>query len=235
MKLKEIVTFYKLAKKRKNSEKDYIAFQEFQAKKVIGKIKKHINPTGKLILDIGCGRGGYTKKFQDYGGRVISLDREMPPVMAAFKAFVQGDATKLPFKDNTFDLVFSSSLIEHLPKPQLLLNEVKRVMKKDAIFYLSFPPFYSPVGGHQFKPFNVFLPEKAATFFSRKLYGVRSYMYNDAYGKLQLMTIRKAKKLIKQSSLSIIAIKTRFLNLNLAGIPFLNELLTWHVEFFLKK
>ena len=235
MKLKEIVTFYKLAKKRKNSEKDYIAFQEFQAKKVIGQIKKYINPAGKLILDIGCGRGGYTKKFQDYGGRVISLDREMPPVMAAFKAFVQGDATKLPFKDNTFDLVFSSSLIEHLPKPQLLLNEVKRVMKKDAIFYLSFPPFYSPVGGHQFKPFNVFLPEKAATFFSRKLYGIRSYRYNDIYGKLQLMTIRKAKKLIKQSSLSIIAIKTRFLNLNLAGIPFLNELLTWHVEFFLKK
>lgn len=235
MKFNEIAAFYKLAKKRKNSEKDYIAFQEFQAKKVIGEIKKYINPSGKLILDIGCGKGGYTKIFQDCGGRVVSLDSEMPAVMSAFEAFVQGDATKLPFKDDTFDLVFSSSLIEHLPKPQLLLNGVKHVMKKDAVFYLSFPPFYSPVGGHQFKPFNVFLPEKAATFFSRKLYGVRSCRYNDAYGKLYLMTIRKARKLIKQSGFSIIAIKTRLLNLNLAGIPFLNELLTWHVEFFLKK
>ncbi len=227
--------FYSLVKKRLDSEKDYIKFQRFQAKNVIKDIRKKVNLKGLSMLDIGCGRGGYTQEFQKAGARVVSLDIETPPYKEIFSSFVYGDATNLPFANDSFDFVFSSSLIEHLPKPILLLNEVKRVLKNNGVFYLSFPPFYSFAGGHHFKPFNIFLPERIATFLARKIYGVKSYRYNDKYGKLYIMTIRKAKSLIRKSGFKIQNIKTRFLATNFAKIPFLNELLTWHVEFYLKK
>ncbi len=235
MKISDFMKFYKLVKNRTLSEKHYIAFQEFQANLVLQSISRHVSLKGKVLLDIGCGRGGYTKVFKKSGANVISLDLEMPQVRGIFPAFVQGDATQLPFIDNSFDFVYSSSLIEHLPEPIHLLHEVHRVLKKGGTFYLSFPPFYTPVGGHQFKPFNMFLPEKIATFLSRKIYGVKSYKYNDRWGKLHIMTIAKAKKLISKAGFVISRLSTRFLKVNLAKVPFLNELLTWHVEFYLKK
>jgi len=235
MKTRETLKFFRLIKNRKNSERDYIAFQEFQAGKVLENISKHYTLKGKTMLDLGCGRGGYTKIFKKAGAKVISLDLEIPQVKKIFPAFVNGDAIKLPFKDNSFDFIFSSSLIEHLPKPYLLVKEARRVLKKNGIFFLSFPPFYTPVGGHQFKPFNMFLPEKAAAFAARKLYGIRSYKYNDSYGKLYIITIRKAKKLIADAGLKIIRTKTRFSWINFSKIPLLNEVMTWHVEFYLKK
>ncbi|MBS3109544.1 class I SAM-dependent methyltransferase [Candidatus Woesearchaeota archaeon] len=235
MKVSEFAEFYRLIRQRTVSEKHYIRFQEFQAERVVRGIAETVGLKGKLMLDLGCGRGGYTKIFQKQGGIVVSLDMEHPPVPKLFRAFVQGDATQLPFKDNTFDFVYSSSLIEHLPVPSKFLKEVCRVIKKGAVFYLSFPPFYTPVGGHQFKPYNMFLPERAATFMARKFNNSRSYKYNDERGKLYIMTIRKARKLAKAAGFTILKTKTRFLKINPSRIPLLNEILTWHVEFYLQK
>ena len=81
----------------------------------------------------------------------------------------------------------------------------------------------------------MFLPERAATFMARKFNNSRSYKYNDERGKLYIMTIRKARKLAKAAGFTILKTKTRFLKINPSRIPLLNEILTWHVEFYLQK
>jgi len=43
--------------------------------------------------------------------------------------FVNGDVTKLPFRDNTFELVTSSHVIEHVDDPVAMLKEMRRVSK----------------------------------------------------------------------------------------------------------
>ena len=140
----------------------------------------------------------------------------------------------LPFKSESFDFVFCSSLIEHMKIPKILVKEIKRVLKKGGNCYLSFPPFWSPVGAHQFKPFH-YLGEKMAINLSRKLYGVRSHSYDDKYGKLYKRKISQVKKYILDNNLKIKSISTRMSPINFARIPFLNELLTWHVEFLIEK
>ena len=76
MKISDFMKFYKLVKNRTSSEKHYIAFQEFQANLVLQSISRHVNLKGKVLLDIGCGRGGYTKVFKKSGKHAPEADAE---------------------------------------------------------------------------------------------------------------------------------------------------------------
>jgi ubiquinone/menaquinone biosynthesis C-methylase UbiE len=197
--------------------------------------RRCIRFSGKKVLDIGCGAGGYASKFVDEGADVIALDIT-PQYYQHIRGakFIVGDAAELPFKNASFDFIYCSSLIEHVREPSALIKELHRTLKKRGILYLSFPPFWSPVGSHQFKPFH-YLGEWAAVRLSRMLYGVKSYHYDDAYGKLHIRTIRQVKRLVKEQGFSIISISTRMFPINTAKIPLLNEILAWHAEFLLKK
>ena len=45
----------------------------------------------------------------------------------------------LPFKDSSIDLLISNSVLEHVEYPEKVLDEAKRVIKKDGHFYLCVP------------------------------------------------------------------------------------------------
>ena len=236
MPVKDYIKLYKLAKSRNKSEKDYFDFEKFQAEMVLKSLKRRgILLKGSKVLDIGSGRGGYSYALNKNGAYVVSLDIDRKMFTSSNKRFVNADAINLPFKASSFDMVFCSSVIEHLEEPEKLLLEIKRILKKEGICYLSFPPFWSPVGAHQFKPFHYF-GERMAIRLARRFYNVRSRSsYNDEYGRLYIMTISKAKSLIRDSRLRIIGISTRHFPVNFANVPLLSEFLTWHVEFLLQK
>lgn len=235
MPIKEYIKLYRLAKSRNKSEKNYFDFEKFQAGMVIDSLKrKNINLNGAKILDIGSGRGGYSSALNRSGACTISLDIDIGKSVNN-KRFVNADASCLPFKPSSFDIVFCSSVIEHLKNPKGMLLEIKRVLKENGICYLSFPPFWSPVGAHQFKPFH-YLGEKAAIKLARKFYKVRSrFSYDDKHGRLYIMTIGRAKRLIRQCGLKIIGLSTRHFPVNLARIPVFNEFLTWHIEILIRR
>jgi ubiquinone/menaquinone biosynthesis C-methylase UbiE len=87
----------------------------------------------KKILNIGCG-GGWSF-LNDYG-HVTGLDisKFCGRQAKKYSDFLLGSCTVLPFRDESFDYVVSSDLIEHMPhhmKDQLW-KETKRVVKKDG-------------------------------------------------------------------------------------------------------
>src|SRR5262249_25631682 len=53
------------------------------------------------------------------------------------KPFVLGSATSLPFRDNEFDAIWTIETLEHVPKPELALIEMRRVLKNCGLLYLS--------------------------------------------------------------------------------------------------
>jgi ubiquinone/menaquinone biosynthesis C-methylase UbiE len=85
------------------------------------------------ILDVGCGnRASGTVNVDLYCGETMHRRHE-PIDMKHIPNFVLADACHLPFKDNSFDLVRSDGLIEHLTNPILLLEEMIRVSKFQII------------------------------------------------------------------------------------------------------
>ena len=87
----------------------------------------------KTVLDIGCGIGYFVEFLRKNGISATGIDSA--PDLGHFwgkkQYFLQGDATKLPFEDNSFDLVFSSDFFEHVPEDKIddVANEMKRVSK----------------------------------------------------------------------------------------------------------
>jgi ubiquinone/menaquinone biosynthesis C-methylase UbiE len=104
------------------------------------------------ILDIGCGSGTFVKRLaQKYKkAKFCGADASEAVIKFANKTntkknlrFVSAPIEKLPFKDNSFDSVIVSHLIEHIKEPKKALKEVKRVLKKKGILFLTTPNYFS--------------------------------------------------------------------------------------------
>lgn len=227
--LQDWATLLSLARRRFRSDADYRRLQSFQGTLVLEYLAQHgVHVQGLRVLDLASGHGGYSCALAEAGGRVVSIDlhrsaRRLP-------AFARGNALQLPLASQQFDLVFCASLVEHVPDPATLLGEIRRVLAPEGHVYLSFPPFYSPVGGHQFKPYHL-LGERWALRLSR--HKAASFATGfDGFG-LYPLSIRGMRKLISEAGLGIRHQSTRFVPLDLSRIPLLGEFLTWHVQFLI--
>ncbi len=91
-------------------------------------------PRGARILELGGGNGYQASLIASWGCEVESIDVQPPPAGAPrFHPVQQYDGSNIPFADGSFDIVFSSAVLEHVPDPVPLLRETRRVMKADAI------------------------------------------------------------------------------------------------------
>lgn len=110
-------------------------------------------------LDLGSGFGGRTIAFQRAtGGEVVGLeiDERMAQPSLAFAremhngdvSFVVGLAEALPFADDSFDLIFSYDVMEHVADPEQTLHAAYRVLRPGGCLLLVFPPYFHPTGAH---------------------------------------------------------------------------------------
>lgn len=95
----------------------------------------------QVVLDLGSGRGVVAAmNFRRRVRRVIGIDVDMAISQNAFlDAACMGDAAKLPFPGQTFDVVFSDNVLEHLEAPDLVFREVARVLKTGGRFFVKTP------------------------------------------------------------------------------------------------
>lgn len=95
-----------------------------------------------LTLEIGFGRGRqglfFKGKIDNY--YPVELNRNYKnDIWNKFKNLHIGNACNLAFKDNSFDQVVSVYNLEHIPRIEQVLQEVKRVLKKDGTFVVALP------------------------------------------------------------------------------------------------
>lgn len=104
---------------------------------IVLKMVKDIKP--RQILDIG-GVNETSLFFKDLypNAEIWQLNIQENPRLNGFHHIV-GDALNIPFKDNSFDLMFAGELIEHLIDPVRFVNEAKRVGMSGSHFILTTP------------------------------------------------------------------------------------------------
>lgn len=113
-----------------------------------------------VILDIGAGAGHVTQmNFRGLASRVVGID---PDPRVRENRFLdeahQGLADRLPFADESFDLVLSDNVLEHLEEPDRVFSEIARVLKPGGYFlaktpnrthYMTVIARLTPVGFHR--------------------------------------------------------------------------------------
>jgi SAM-dependent methyltransferase len=90
--------------------------------------------TGK-VLDFGCG----TKPFEQLFAVSEYIGLEHEKSKENTKADFFYDGKHFPFDDNSFDSVLSTQVLEHVPNPMEILNEIARVLKPGGYVMVSVP------------------------------------------------------------------------------------------------
>jgi len=99
----------------------------------INYIGDYVDLSRMSILDVGCGNGFFTYYFSKLAYTVgIDYSRYMLSTNPC-NQLIQGSALALPFKANSFDLVFCSNLLHHIKDPEMVIREMKRVSKKYVV------------------------------------------------------------------------------------------------------
>ena len=96
---------------------------------------------GSVVIDYGCGQKPFESVFEGFGGTYVGVD-----VYPGRKVDLVYDGRVLPLADQSVDLLFSASVLEHVRDLGQALNEIGRVLKPGGDF-ISVVPFYFHVHG----------------------------------------------------------------------------------------
>jgi len=94
----------------------------------------HIIGNVSDVADIGCGRRPYAKAFSDK--RYVCLD-----ISELVRPDIVASATNLPFKNNAFDMIILTEVLEHLPEPEEALKEIRRVLRAGGFLVVTVPQY----------------------------------------------------------------------------------------------
>jgi len=91
---------------------------------------------GKLVLDVGCGMGRFSDVASRWGATVVGIDLTSA-VDAAYQNvgrrenvhLAQADIFALPFRDQTFDVIFSIGVLHHTPNTRAAFDQLPRLLK----------------------------------------------------------------------------------------------------------
>lgn len=231
---------------------DYFLWQFSQGHKIKDYIQdSNFSFENKVILDLGCGRGGKTAYYKSEGAKmVIGLDLRMEALKIAneFTAkhspgenafFLRANAFSLPFHDDSFDHIILNDMVEHILEYEVeqILNEMKRVLNPSGSIIIDFPPYYNPRGSHLYD--YVYIPYCHLLFSQKALI---EYCKDEAnpfvirqFEELNRITAYRFRKIVKRIGLKPTTynlLKNKHL---FANIPVLENLFIYRVFCVLTK
>lgn len=194
---------------------------------------------GAWLLDVGGGPGYFADAFRAAGARYTPLDAdvgELSGLGGLAPGTVIGSGMALPFADGSFDVTYSSNVLEHVNDPWRMADEMVRVTKPGGTVFLSYTLWWGPHGGHETKPWHYLGGRRAADRYARKHgkrpkndYGVSLFMVTAAEG------LRWARA---RDGVEVVRLFPRYLPRWawwVLRVPLLREVVTWNLAIVLRK
>jgi ubiquinone/menaquinone biosynthesis C-methylase UbiE len=141
-------------------------------------LERYGTMTGTKTLDVGCGSGGMPIAMIKRGAREVyglEVDKALYDICSVrFRSITSaqvflGDGSTLPFESDSFDMVTSIHVIEHVSQMETFLAEIFRVLKKGGKCIIDCPNRYFPVEPHNNIPLITYLPKSIADFICADL------------------------------------------------------------------
>jgi SAM-dependent methyltransferase len=158
---------------------------------------------GERIVDVGCGPAGTGLAALDPEAAITGVDAvNRPGYESASRRFVEADARALPFADDSFEIAYSNSVIEHLDpvdRPRFAA-EIRRVAGR---YLVQTPNRYFPVEPHVLLPGFQFLPLAAR----RRLWGLG--VSRDPFADIRLLDEAELRALFPEA----VIVRERFAGL----------------------
>ena len=147
---------------RHTNKERYFNEQTYTSEKYVIPFLEDVIPitSETTILEIGCGEGGNLKPFLDIGcKRVVGIDLSKGKIEQAHIMF-----SDHPNRDNIefihadiyeiddlgeFDIILTRDVLEHIHGQEKFMEFAKKFLKPNGKFFLGFPPWLNPFGGHQ--------------------------------------------------------------------------------------
>jgi SAM-dependent methyltransferase len=95
------------------------------------------------MLDLGCGEPIYQEMAEHAGFEYLGLDFEAP------QAPLVGDAQALPFRNESFELIWSNAVLQYVPFPAAMMSEAYRVLRPGGMIFGT-AGFMEPFDGSSF-------------------------------------------------------------------------------------
>jgi len=174
------------------------------------------------------------------GAQVLSIDADATELTLHGRTpgpgAILGSGIHLPLRTASVDVCLSTNVLEHVPDPTAMADEMLRVTRPGGTMFLSYTNWLSPWGGHETSPWHYLGGPFAARRYRRRtghqpknLYGATMYPVSVA------QVIRWAGR---QTGADVIEMLPRYLPVWAAGIvrvPVLREFLTWNLVVILRK
>jgi hypothetical protein len=152
------------------------------------------------IIDVGAGWGAALERFNTVNPIVaIDLKPDASQWLGSPNVTVlQADGTDLPFEDGEFDVGFSNSVIEHVPKElqPAFAAEMGRVAQR---YYVQTPNRWFPIEPHYQLPFFQFLPERARKALNRRF--TLGWQAKGEWEEITLLGARDLRRLFPEAEI----------------------------------
>ncbi|MFK7936972.1 MAG: class I SAM-dependent methyltransferase [Saprospiraceae bacterium] len=154
------------------------------------------------VLNLGTGEGDYDAMIAPYGKKLMACDINAQDIAFAKKlnadlsnvTYQLEDALQLSFNADSFDLITSIDVLEHVGQPAQMITEIGRVLRTGGLVFITFPYFNYPF---TYDPIN-----KIAGFFQpKRLIAQGAY----AFGHEYLIKKTDFQKWVNDSGLEILS------------------------------
>ena len=172
---------------------------------------------GKVVIDFGCGSGVEATEIAQRGAkRVIGLDLQRRLLSRARdRARDAGVSDRCDFStetDEKADVILSIDSFEHFDDPAGILRQMRALLKDNGMVIVEFgPPWYHPLGGHLFSVFpwaHLLFTERCLIRWRSDFKSDGATRFSEVEGGLNGMTIRRFKKLVRQSDFDFASFET---------------------------
>ncbi|MCY4726192.1 class I SAM-dependent methyltransferase [Nocardioides sp. STR2] len=192
---------------------------------------------GTTLLDVGGGPGYFADAFARAGATYFSIDVDSDLADESGRSRrVVGTGAQLPFRDEAFDVVYSSNVLEHVSEPWTVAEEMLRVLRPGGMAFISYTVWFGPWGGHETAPWHFLGGHRARRRYRRK-FGTEP---KNRFGEtLFAVTVRDGMRWADgQHPMEVVDLTARY-NPRwahfLLRVPILREVLTWNLAIVIRK